>query len=209
MAGVDTNEIMQIALKLAGFSKVPEDSGIHVPGDNLQKILFSMDINVGLIFMAHQMGFDAVIGHHHCGVLFKRGEVYRRHIDLLQRLGISREKITHALGEIVDSKVRRIENQRFRMLYNESPNQTVLEVDAAKFLGLPLMNIHNPLDEIGRKLLQAKLDEVALKNPRWKLLQVLEVIANLPEAHCSKTFYGISPQIFIGDPETEASKVCI
>jgi hypothetical protein len=166
-----------------------------------------MDVNVGLLHMAKQMGFDAVVGHHPCGVLLHRGEVYRRHIDLLEMHGIPRERSMAALSESIDVIVRRMENNRFRMLHHECPNQTVLEVDAARMLNLPFMNIHNPFDEAGRRILQSKLDEASAEDPRWKLKNVLALIQNLPEARYAKDVYGISPRLFIGDPEAEASKV--
>ena len=72
------------------------------------------------------------------------------------------EKSIADLGESLDKKVRHIENSRFRQLHYESPNQTVLEVDAAKLLNLPFMNIHTLFDEQGRRILQAKID-AALK----------------------------------------------
>ena len=207
MKGLSTEEIMEIALELAGFSEIPQDSGIHVPGKNIKRIILTMDVNVGVLHMAKQMGFDAVVGHHPCGVLPKRGEVYRRHIDLLEKHGIPREKAMGALGESIESTVRRTENQRFRMMFFESPNQTVLEVDAAKILDLPFMNVHNPLDETGRRILQAKIDEVASHNPSLKVQDVLTLIEELPEARYAKAQYGISPGIFLGEPDSMASRV--
>jgi len=207
MKGLSAQEMMSIALKLADMAGVPLDSGIHVPGENIKRFIFAMDVNVGLLHMAKQMGFDAVVGHHPCGVLLYRGEVYRRHLDLLEMHGIPREKSTAALAESIDAIVRRMENHRFRMLHQECPNQTVLEVDAARMLNLPFMNIHNPFDEAGRRILQFKIDAAAAKNPHWKLKDVLALIENLPEARYAKEVYGISPRLFIGDPETEASKV--
>lgn len=207
MRGLDTDEIMGIALDLAGFSEIPEDSGIHVPGSDIRRVLLTMDVNVGLLHMAKQMGFDAVIGHHPCGVLLHQGEVYRRHIDLLANHGISRQKAMDALGESLDYEVRRTENLRFRMMYFESPNQTVLEVDAARILELPFMNVHNPLDETGRRILQERVDEAASRNSQWKLRDVLALIQELPEARRAKDQYGISPRIFIGEPDSLASKV--
>lgn len=207
MKGLSTEEIMGIALELVGWKEIPLDSGIHVPGENIKKLIFTMDANVGLLHMAKQLEFDAVVGHHPCGVLPQRGEVYRRHIDLLEEHGISREKATKSLLESIETTVRRIETNRFRMLYYESPNQTVLEVDAARMLSLPFMNIHNPFDEKGRRILQSKIDEAALKNPHWKLRDVLKLIEELPEANYARDVYGISPNIFIGDPNSEASKV--
>ena len=135
MKGLSTDEILSISLELADMAEVPLDSGIHVPGDNIKRFIFAMDVNVGLLHMAKQMEFDAVVGHHPCGVLLHRGEVYRRHIDLLEMHGIPREKSTAALSESIDAIVRRMENNRFRMLHHECPNQTVLEVDAAGIKG--------------------------------------------------------------------------
>ena len=207
MKGLSTEEIMGIALKLVDETEIPLDSGIHVPGENIKKLIFTMDANVGLLHMAKYMGFDAVVCHHPCGVLPQRGEVYRKHFDLLEKHGVAREEAMKALGGYIDTAVGRIENKRFRMLYYESPNQTVLEVDAAKLLKLPFMNIHNLLDEQGRRILQSKINEAALINPSWTLGNVLSLIEALPEARYARDEYGISPKISIGQPNSEASKV--
>ena len=205
--GLSTDEIMQTALDLVGWTAIPLDSGIHVPGNGIKRLIFAMDLNVGLIHMAKQLGFDAVVGHHPCGVLPRRGEVFRGHFDLLEKCGIPKDKVLGALAESIDTTVRRIENNRFRMMHFESPNQTVLEIDAAKLLKLPIMNVHNPLDEMGRKILQAKIDKEYEKNPRWKLHDVLDLIKKLPEARYATSVYGISPGIFLGKPDSAASKV--
>jgi hypothetical protein len=207
MKGLSTDEIMEIALGLVGWTETPLDSGIHVPGENIKRLIFAMDVNVGLLSMAKQLGFDAMVGHHPCGALPLQGEVYRRHIDLLVAHGVAREKAMGSLSGVVETAVRRMANRRFRMLYFESPNQTVLEVDAARMINLPFMNIHNPFDENGRRILQSKIDEAALENPRWKLGDVLNLIEVLPEARYAKEKYGISPYACIGEADSEASKV--
>ena len=207
MKGLSTEEIMGIALELVDETEIPLDSGIHVPGENIKKLIFTMDANVGLLHMAKSMGFDAVVCHHPCGVLPQRGEVYRKHLDLLEKHGVMREEAMNGLGEHIDTAVGRVENKRFRMLYYESPNQTVLEVDAAKLLKLPFMNIHNLLDEQGRRILQLMINEAALTNPRWTLGNVLSLIETLPEARYAEDEYGICPKLSIGQPDSEASKV--
>ncbi len=207
MRGLSTDEIMEIALELVGWTEIPLDSGIHVPGENIKRLIFTMDANVGLLYMAKQLGFDAVVGHHPCGALPRQGEVYMRHIDLLVAHGVARERAMDSLAGVVETGVRRMANRRFRMLYYESPNQTVLEVDAARMIDLPFMNIHNPFDENGRRILQSKIDKAALESPRWTLEDVLKLIEGLPEACYAKDKYGISPHIFIGGADSEASKV--
>ncbi|HSB05618.1 MAG TPA: hypothetical protein VLK23_10525 [Thermodesulfobacteriota bacterium] len=206
VVGLSTEEIMAIALQHAGATEIPLDSGVHVPGRNIRRLIFAMDVNVGLLTMAKELGFDAVVGHHPCGVLFHRGEVYRRHIDLLEHYGVPREKAEEALRDIIDSQVRRYENNRFRMLFYESPNQTVLEVDAARLLGLPFINIHNLFDEMGRRILQDRIDDAFSSNPDWKLKEVLELIEALPEAALAKKQFGISPRIHMGSPDSPASR---
>jgi uncharacterized protein YqgV (UPF0045/DUF77 family) len=207
MNGFTTEDIMNIALDLLGKKDIPLDSGIHHPGRNIKKLIFTMDANVGLLHMAKQMGFDAVVCHHPCGVLLHQGEEYRKHLDILELHGVPRAKAIAAVSKTIDRIVAAIENKRFRMLYNESPNKTVLEVDAAKLLDLPFMNIHNLFDEMGRRILQDKLDKAAATIPDWRLADVLQIISELPEANFALNNYGISPKIFSGDPGSPAGKV--
>ena len=207
MDGLSTQDIMDIALDLLGQTEVPRDSGIHNPGFNIRKIIFTMDANVGLLHMAKQMGFDAVVCHHPCGVLLHQGEEYRKHIDLLVLHGVPLQTAMSTIGESIDRIVRAIENKRFRMLYYESPNKTVLEVDVAKLLGLPFMNIHNLFDEMGRRILQAKLDSAYEQAPDWRLKDVLNLVKELPEARYAMSEYGICSKIFLGDPHEPAGKV--
>ena len=121
MKGLSTEEIMGIALELVGWKEIPLDSGIHIPGENIKRLIFTMDANVGLLHMAKGLGFDAVVAHHPCGVLPRRGEVYRRHIDLLVEHGISREKTTRSLLESIEKAVRRIENNPLAVLVVGNP----------------------------------------------------------------------------------------
>ncbi|MFA5026858.1 MAG: hypothetical protein WC713_03215 [Candidatus Methylomirabilota bacterium] len=204
MAGYTTEQIVQIALRVAGMAELPLDSGIHVPGTDIRRLLFAMDVNVGLLHMAKQSGFDAVLGHHPIGVLYDRGEVYRQHLDLLELHGIPRAVSQPAVGEFLDRAVRRMRNNRFRMLPYESPNHTILEVDAARFLKLPLLNIHNPCDALGGKLLQAKLD--AARTANWTVGDVLRVVEDLPEAGYARRVYGISPYVCTGAMNNPAGK---
>lgn len=206
MQGLDTEQIMAVALDLVGETEIPLDSGIHHPGRNIKRILFSMDVNVGLLQTAKQLGFDAVIGHHPCGALVRQGEVYRKHIDIMASHGIPRQAASEAIGDILDRVVFRMWNRRFRMLYIESANNTVLETDAARLLDMPFMNIHNLFDEQGRRILQAKLDAAARRADSRRLKDVLQLIEDLPEARAARDDYGIRPVIFIGDPDAEASK---
>jgi len=206
MSGLTTTEILEIALEVSGLPAVPPDSGIHVPGENLRRLLFAMDVNVGLLHLAKQQGFDAVMGHHPCGVLLHQGEVYRRHLELLALHGVPRAEAAAALSAPIEAAVRRAENKRFRMLPYEAPNNTVLEVDVARLLGLPFCNVHNPLDETGRRLLQAAIDAAAQANPAWTLGDLLRLIGGLPEARHAERAYGLRPVLYLGEPDRPAGR---
>src|SRR5215208_8153113 len=87
VSGLSTDELMQLATELAGLSEAPLDSGVHVPGDGIKRVIFALDVNVGLLVLAQQLGYDAVIGHHPCATLLNQGEVYREHYPLVTRFG--------------------------------------------------------------------------------------------------------------------------
>ena len=62
--GFSTEDIMRIALDLIDEKDIPQDSGIHVRGEGIRRLLFTMDANVGLIHMASDLEFDCVLCHH-------------------------------------------------------------------------------------------------------------------------------------------------
>jgi putative NIF3 family GTP cyclohydrolase 1 type 2 len=55
---------MDTALRLAKLDKMPEDCGIIVPGKNIKKVLFGVDMDTAEIMLAKQLGYDCVVSHH-------------------------------------------------------------------------------------------------------------------------------------------------
>jgi len=41
---MNTEEIMETALRLVGFDEIPEDSQVYVSGENIRKVLFAIDV---------------------------------------------------------------------------------------------------------------------------------------------------------------------
>ncbi|HZU04907.1 MAG TPA: hypothetical protein VFB73_02960 [Chloroflexota bacterium] len=204
--GMTTEEIMELANALAGLTETPLDSGVHVPGRGIRRVLFALDVNVGLLVLAKQLGYDAVIGHHPCGTLLNQGEVYREHYRLVTRFGLSEADARREFGPSLERTVRRLRNRRFRSLYYESPNQTFLEVDAARALGLAFLNIHNACDELGRRVGQAQLDAVLARNPKATLGELVEAMYALPETRIAARYYDMPLEIAIGEPTAPAGR---
>src|SRR6267143_6296420 len=145
---MDTQQIMRVSLKLAGFKNIPADSEIHVKGAKVRKTLVAIDVGVAELLLARDLGCDAVIAHHPAGGRARLDgyKVFLRHIDQLKAAGVPEEIARQA----VQPKLRVLELQHHPDNYDQTPS-------AAKRLRLPLVSIHSPCDEIGRKMIQNAL----------------------------------------------------
>ena len=205
-AGLGTDDLMEMALEMAGVSEVPQDSGIHVPGKGIRRVLFTLDANVGVLLFAKQQGYDCVLAHHPCGTQLNQGEVYRQHIALAIKYGIPAEAVWAEIRPCVDRTVRRLRTRRFRSLYYESPNQTALEPDVARMLGMPFLNIHNPLDEVGRQGGQTLIRRVLARHPRATVGDLVRALYLLPETRLAAEAYDQPLEVAVGEADATAGK---
>src|SRR5712692_9092585 len=145
---MDTQQIMRTSLRLAGFKTVPADSEVHVKGRRIRKVLIAIDVGVAELLLARNLGCDAVIAHHPSGgrARLEGYKVFLRHIEQLKEAGVPDE----VAREAVRPKLRVLELQHHPDNYDQTPS-------AAKKLRMPLMSIHSPCDEIGRKMIQDAL----------------------------------------------------
>jgi putative NIF3 family GTP cyclohydrolase 1 type 2 len=143
---LSTENILQIALDLSGFSKPPADTAIYIPGRDLKSALVGIDMETPEILLAKQLGFDLVISHHPEGgeALLHFPDVLTRFIEMMESHGVPPGQAREAADPI---------------LYNARCNAHLANYDrapsAARLLGIPYMNIHLPLDEIGRRRMEA------------------------------------------------------
>jgi len=171
---VNTEEIMKLSLKLARLEKVPEDSTIYVSGDNIRKILFGIDAGVPELLLAEQSGYDAVIAHHPQGgtAIARFHHVFKRHIQQMVAAGIPVEEAEKA----VQKKLEELEVQGHMRNYGHA-------VDVARLLKMPYMNIHTPLDEVGRRIMSEKVDGKIRKDSTVQdVVSALEELAEFKNA---------------------------
>lgn len=188
-----TEELMQIALDMVGMKEVPPDSGIHVPGEGIKRALFAIDVEPAHIIYAKEAGFDCVLGHHPRG----RAEtsyyaILKKQTLLLQSLGVPEEEAKRATSRLQES-----------LFYSSHRANWENSLQLAQILQMPFLNIHNPLDELGRRLLQAKMDE--RKRPDWKLSDVLAALLEFEEIARAP----LSPVIAMGEPQTQAGRLAV
>ena len=140
---VDTNRIMKVGLELASWKKMPADSGVHVKGKNINKVLVGIDIGTAELMLAKQLECDAVIAHHPIGATAVNFyKVFDRHIEYMVGHGVPK-KIAR---EVVEKLKERIETRNHANIYSNV-------VGAAKALDMPLVNIHQPCDEYMRQVI--------------------------------------------------------
>lgn len=191
---MNTEEIMDLSLKLAGLKQVPEDSAIYVSGGNIRKVLFGIDAGVPELLLARELGYDAVIAHHPQGgnAVINFHQVFKRHIQQMIAAGVPRAEAEKA----VRNKLQALEVQGHMRNYAHT-------VDVARLLKMPYMNIHTPLDEVGRKIMSDQVrSRVTEDSTVQDAVYALEELAEFKNA-----FTEI--KIRMGKAENPAGKVVV
>jgi len=136
-----TDNILQLALDMAGLTEVPADTEIYCPGEGIRRVLVGIDLEGAELVVAKARGFDLVLTHHPAGgtAVLRLDQVFARHVDLMVRAGVP-EKVARAAVE------DRLHEDRITGQIRNYDQLPAL----ARLLGVAYMNIHTPLDEIGR-----------------------------------------------------------
>jgi putative NIF3 family GTP cyclohydrolase 1 type 2 len=147
---VNTNELMQIALELAGLHEAPGDSAIHHAGTAIERVLIGIDLRSPEIALAKAAGYDAVVAHHPVGVsTLNFHAVLGRHVDQMTAAGVPRDVAQSIVAKVAES--RRVLDSMSN--YDHDPS-------IARLLDMPYLNIHTPLDEVGRRRMATVAGEV-------------------------------------------------
>jgi putative NIF3 family GTP cyclohydrolase 1 type 2 len=192
-SSLNTQQLLELALEMAELEETPADSGIIIPAENVKKVMFGVDIDTADLLLAQQLDVDLVIGHHPV-TDEPRAEGYKvmkRQIELMTRAGVPINRAQKALRERMEVVDR-----------SSHPRNYTKTGQAARLLGMPLMNLHLPLDIISENTVQAHLDERL--EAKAKLTDVMEALAELPEYD-----EPAGPRIRCGSPEDYAGRVTV
>lgn len=187
-----TAQLMQWALELAGMREIPPDSAIHVPGSGIRHILAGIDMGVAELHVASQLGYDCVLAHHPQPAVLTFPAMVSRHIDLMTEAGVPAEVAAAAAAALREPLELRYQAGN----YDHAPS-------FARLLGLPYLNIHNPLDEIGRRRMQEAMDTHV--RPDDPLSAVGDALLTIPEFQRAPT----KPMIAMGDPHSPSGRVVV
>ena len=170
---LSTTEIMKLALEMAGMTRVPGDSAVYVEGNALSRVLFGIDIGPAELLLARQLGCDGVIAHHPAGgaAMLNFPEVLTRQVELMVDCGVPVEAARDAIQPMVLRAILLAQARNF----DHVPS-------VARYLELPFMNVHLPLDEVGRRLIVRQIEGHLATLDREPLVQdAVDALQEMPE----------------------------
>jgi len=193
---MSTEEIMRLALEMSGFKDIPADSAIYVKGKEIKKILFGIDAGVPELLLAKQMRCDAVISHHPQGgsAILNFHKMFERHAELMIKAGVPKKEAEQAVRKKRDAL--EVENHSRNYDHN---------VSIARLLKMPYMNIHAPLDEIGRQRMTKQVKLATEKDPKATVSDIVASLQRLSEFKNAQT----AIRIRLGKASNKAGKVVV
>lgn len=173
---MNTGEILDLSVSLAKQSEVPADTTINVPAENVRRVLFGIDVDPADLLLAKERGYDLVIAHHPTGgtAVLDFPKVLAKHATILTRHGVPEAVALEAVRELREDREPRAHAEN----YDHLPS-------VAKLVGIGLMCIHNPCDEIGRRVMDETLRSHLPSNPRVR--DAVEALEALPEFQAART----------------------
>ncbi|HEX8995254.1 MAG TPA: hypothetical protein VF812_04435 [Ktedonobacterales bacterium] len=176
MAAVTTARLMEIALEMAGWESVPGDCAIYYPGTRIGHVLLGIDVGTAELFMARQLGYHAVLAHHPAGYAGPFWDVYRLHVGQMVAAGVPHEVAERAVEERVASFQAAAQRENYDHV-----------ASVARLLETPFLTIHSPLDEVGRRIMQATVDDALANNPAATVADLRDALLRLPEFAAART----------------------
>jgi len=192
VAGMTTDQLMQLAVEMAGMTEMPPDCAIYVPGEGIRRIICGIDMGVAELDLASRLGYDCVLAHHPQPAVLSFPAILERHIPLMVNAGVPPAAAAEAVRLIREP----IELRHQSGNYDHAPS-------FARLLGMPYLNIHGPLDEIGRQRMQAAID--AAVTPESPVSAVVDALGSIPEFQAAPT----EPLVALGSPDARAGRVVV
>ena len=173
------------------------DSGVYNVHDNkeIKRVLVGIDVGPEEILIAKELGnIDLVIGHHPIGKgLAQLADVMELQADVCNYYGVPINVAEGLMREKISEVARGV---------NSANHQRT--VDAAKLMGVNLMNSHTPCDNLAAKFLKGLIES---KKPE-RVSELVNILKEVPE-YKEAMKIGVGPKIFVGSPENHCGKIAL
>ena len=162
----------------------------------IKKVLVGIDIDPAELLLAKEIGdIDLVISHHPLGRgLAALSDVMSLQCDILEQYGVPINIAERLMKERISEVARGVNRLNHRRT-----------VDAAKLLGLNLICLHTPCDNMAAKFLK---DRIEKKNGLMRIENLLSLLKEIPE-YKEAVNYGAGPKIFVGEKENRCGKIAV
>ena len=167
--------------------------------EDIRSILVGIDSEVGEVLLCERLrekgkGIDLLMSHHPGGRAYATlYEVMRIQSDILHRFGVP----INVAEDLMDGRIKEVERKLMPVNHTRA-------VDAAKLLGIPLLCLHTPSDNMVATYLQKSFDE---KKP-YTLAEVMNILKALPE-YREAAHNGAGPKILLGSGTRQAGKIFV
>lgn len=192
---MNTQEMLDIALDLAGLDHCPADAAVIVPGENIHKVLVGIDMNTPELLVGKIMGYDCVVSHHPRNTDLKGiNDLFREQMYAMAAHGVP----LNAAQKLIESQAKKIDDNDHGFNYNRNAS-------AAEVLQMPFVCIHTPADIIVETAIQKMMDEHFGDKPRTKIKDIMDVLGAISEYKKAP----FPPKIGVGSPESYAGKILV
>jgi len=168
----------------------------HIADDReIKKVLAGISVEVEELLLAKELGdIDLVISHHPIGKgLANLADVMELQCDVLNYYGVPINIAENLMKERIDEVARGI-----HAIIHEKT------VDGAKLLGINLMNVHTPCDNLVAKFLK---DLIEKEKPET-LGDLYDLLMEIPE-YKEAAKIGSGPKITVGSRENRCGKIAL
>lgn len=164
-------------------------------GKKVKKILAGIDIGTGEVMLADKLGdIDLIIAHHPLGIgLSCLDDVMHLQADVLEQYGVPINVAESVMKPRISEIARKV-----------NPINVNQSVDAAKLMGISLMNVHTPADNLVANFIK---ERIAKKKFEY-VGEVLEYLKEIPE-YKEAIKYGQGPWLLSGHEDNRSGKIAI
>ncbi len=173
------------------------DSGVyHVAEDKeIKRVLVGIDIGPEEILIAKQLGsIDMVIAHHPISKgLAQLADVMDLQADVYNFYGVPINVAESLMRERISEVARGV---------NAINHERT--VDAAKLLGVSVMNTHTPSDNMAAKFLKRYIEERKFE----RVGEIITALKEIPEYKMAMKI-GVGPKLFTGSADNRCGKIAL
>ena len=182
---------MAMANSLADCTHTPADSQVYLDGE-VRKVFVGIDLDVGELLLARELGADGVIAHHPIGSKARLSipTVIERHEQQMVSAGVP-EEIAH---ELMLARKQTAAHGVHAANYDRV-------ADAARLLGMPAMNVHLAADMLTRRLFIDAINR-AYGDTGITVGALVAELKAIPEMKASL----VHPELWLGRPENPVGR---